>query len=207
MVFIRRAHGRPSRLGILAGSFNPVTIAHLNLAGAARNRCDEVVFVLPRVFPHKRYSGASLEQRLELLGLALGGEPRFSLAVSDAGLFVEIANECREAYGPDVRLSFLCGRDAAERIAGWDYGGSGVFVDMLRQFDLLVARRNGEYEPPAEFSAAMERLDVPGGFDAVSATEVRNRIARGEDWHHLVPAGVQARVREIYGRDASTDSD
>lgn len=78
---------------------------------------------------------------------------------------------------------------------------------MLRQFDLLVARRNGEYEPPAEFSAAMERLDVPGGLDSVSATEVRNRIARGEDWHHLVPSGIQARVREIYGRDASTGSD
>ena len=198
MEFVRRAAGSPRRLGILAGTFNPVTIAHLGLAGAARHLCDEVLFVLPRIFPHKPYSGASLEERIGLLDAALNGAGAISLAVADGGLFVEIAEECREAYGVGVRLSFLCGRDAAERIAGWEYGQPGAFAAMLQKFDLLVARRNGEYTPPPQLSAGIERLRVPDGFDPVSATEVRERIARGHSWEHLVPAAIRPRVMKIY---------
>lgn len=198
MEFIRRAAGAPSRLGILPGTFNPVTVAHLALAQAGQRHCGEVLFVLPRAFPHKPYSGATLRQRLELLDAALGANPSFSLAVAEGGLFAEIAEECRQEYGPGVRLSFLCGRDAAERIAGWDYGSPGAFAGMLRRFDLLVARRNGEFTPASEFQAGMERLDIPPEIEIVSATEVRTRVARGEAWEHLVPHPVRERVREIY---------
>lgn len=198
MELIRRAPGSPARLGILPGTFNPITVAHLGLAVSARRHCDEVLFVLPRIFPHKPYTGASLEQRVELIEAALGANPGFSLGVSDAGLFVEIADECRKAYGPEVRLSFLCGRDAAERIAGWDYGRPDAFSDMLRQFDLLIARRNGEYTPPPDLAAGMEILDIPSDLEAVSATEVRQRLARGQSWEHLVPEGIRDRVRAIY---------
>lgn len=199
MEFIRRAAAAPSRLGILPGTFNPVTVAHLALAEAGRRHCGEVLFVLPRVFPHKPYSGATLQQRLDLLRTALGSDGGFSLAVAEGGLFAEIADECRHAYGPEVRLSFLCGRDAAERIAGWDYGSPGAFLDMLRRFDLLVARRNGEFTPASEIAAGMERLDLSPEIEIVSATEVRTRLARGQAWEHLVPEGVRAQVREIYG--------
>jgi nicotinate-nucleotide adenylyltransferase len=200
MEFFRRPADRPFRLGVLPGSFNPVTVAHLALAETALTVVDEIVFVLPRQFPHKPYSGASFAQRVELLNAAIEGNPRFSTAASDGGLFVEIAAECREAYGPDVRLSFLCGRDAAERIAGWDYGHPAAFLEMLRQFDLLVAARAGEYCPPEGLSNSFARLELNGAFDHVSASEVRARVANGEPWEHLVPAAVRRRVGEIYKR-------
>src|ERR1017187_5346691 len=132
MEFFWRSAKKPCRLGVLPGTFNPVTVAHVALAEGALAVVDEVVFVLPRQFPHKTYSGASFEQRVELLSMALAGEPRFSVAACEGGLFAEIAGECREAYGTDVRLSFLCGRDAAERIANWDYGSPRAFLEMLR---------------------------------------------------------------------------
>ena len=197
MVFCDRAAGRPKRLGILPGTFNPVTVAHLALAQAALEHVDEIVFVLPRVFPHKTYTGASFDDRVEMLRLAAAGNAAYSIAIAEGGLFVEIARECREAYGDHVRLAFLCGRDAAERIAGWDYGRPGAFADMLREFDLLVAPRDGAYDPPAEFSAAVKCLNIDS-VDAVSATEVRERIARGDPWEHLVPPAIRARARNIY---------
>jgi nicotinate-nucleotide adenylyltransferase len=197
MVFSRRAAGRPNRLGILPGTFNPVTVAHLALAHAALEHVDEIVFVLPRVFPHKTYTGASLDERVEMLRLAAAGNPSYSIAIAEGGLFVEIARECREAYGDAVRLAFLCGRDAAERIAGWDYGRPDAFADMLREFDLLVAPRDGAYDPPAEFAGAIQCLNVDS-VNEVSATEVRERIARGEPWEHLVPPSVRARALHIY---------
>jgi nicotinate-nucleotide adenylyltransferase len=197
MVFCHRAAGRPKKLGILPGTFNPVTVAHLALAQAALEHVDEIVFVLPRVFPHKTYIGASFDDRIEMLRLTAAGNPAYSIAIAEGGLFVEIARECRHAYGDHVRLAFLCGRDAAERIAGWDYGRPGAFADMLREFDLLVAPRDGAYDPPAEFSGAVKCLNV-ASVDAVSATEVRERIARGDPWEHLVPPAIRAQALRIY---------
>ena len=205
MEFFQRPADKPFRPGVFPGSFNPVTVAHLALAEAALALVDEVLFVLPRQFPHKIYSGASFEERVELLGSALDGSPRFSVAACEGGLFIEIAAECRKAYGPDIRLSFLCGRDAAERIADWDYGRPGAFLEMLKQFDLLVAARSGDYCPPQGILNSFTRLELNGTFDYVSASEVRARIGNGEPWEHLVPPAARRRVSEIYSRNSPTD--
>jgi nicotinate-nucleotide adenylyltransferase len=202
MEFLHRAGRSPGRLGVLPGTFNPVTVAHLALAEAALSEVDEVLFVLPRIFPHKDYSGSSFDDRAAMLLAALGGRKAFSLGATERGLFVEIAEECRGAYGDGVRLSFLCGRDAAERIVGWDYGHAGAIAGMLRQFDLLVAARGGDYEPPADLRWAIRPLPVATKYQEISATEVRGRIARGEPWEHLVPSAAHGRVREIYGPTA-----
>src|SRR5437773_2599878 len=123
MDFYFRATGTPARLAILPGAFNPPTRAHLAMAESALAVVDEVLFVLPRAFPHKRYTGAGFEHRVELLQAALAGAPHFSLAASDRGLFIDMAREARVDYGAATELFILCGRDAAERIVNWDYGG------------------------------------------------------------------------------------
>jgi nicotinate-nucleotide adenylyltransferase len=195
--FHQRSLGRPRKLGVVAGSFNPPTIAHEELVYAAGFNVDEVLCVVPSVFPHKEFVGATLEQRLEMLAAA-----RLmycsSIATSDKGLFIDIARECREHYGADTRLYFVCGRDAAERILTWDYGRPGVVEEMLQEFELLVAARGGEFRPPAEFQHRVHPLSLRGAHDQVSSTEVRERIARGEPWEHLVPPEIVERVREIY---------
>jgi nicotinic acid mononucleotide adenylyltransferase len=198
MEFFHRAPGAPVRLGILPGAFNPVTTAHMALAEAGLGRVDEVLFVLPRELPHKEFTGASFAQRMEMLRLALKGKSAFSLASSEGGLFLEIAAECRREYGAGVRLWFLCGRDAAERIAAWDYGEAGAFTGMLRGFGLLVAGRRGSYAPPAGFGEAIRGLELAGGHDAVSATAVRQGIARGERGELMVPAAAREMALGIY---------
>ena len=61
---------------------------------------EEVLCVVPRVFPHKEYYGATLEQRLEMLALAEEGGLPYSVATSEAGLFLDIARECRALWTP-----------------------------------------------------------------------------------------------------------
>jgi nicotinate (nicotinamide) nucleotide adenylyltransferase len=196
--FFRRAAGQPARLGILPAAFNPPTRAHLTLAQSALATVDEVLFVLPRNFPHKSYEDATFDQRVQMLMAATASEPRYSIAASDRGLFIEIAAECREKYSKVGQLLFICGRDAAERIVAWDYGEPDAFRRMLDHFELLVAARHGEYEPPAEIRDRVHALDVPGEIDAISATEVRDRLRRGAPWEHLVPAEIVPLVREFY---------
>jgi len=200
MDFFRKAPGSPFHLGILPGTFNPITVAHLGLARAALAQVDEVVFVLPRRFPHKPYEGAPFEERIAMLVEALAAEDRFSIAAAGGGgLFHEIAGECRAAYGATPRLSFLCGRDAAERIVNWDYGEHGAIHRMLREFSLLVAARGGEYVAPPELREAVRALPIGDAHEGISATEVRRRIAAGEDWESLVPPQIRVRVRRIFG--------
>jgi len=97
--------------------------------------------------------------------------------------------------GPDIR-------DAAERIVNWDYGRAGALQEMLAQFDFLVAPRHGEYIAPTpdavDCDAAFQRLDLSGDYDPVSASAVRERIAQGLPWKHLVPPAVWHKVGEIY---------
>jgi nicotinate-nucleotide adenylyltransferase len=179
------------RIGILAGAFNPVTRAHLALAEAAREAVDEVVCVVPRAYPHKHFHGASLEDRIDMLKLA--GLAR--VEVTGGGLFIDIARELRRT---DTKISFICGRDAAERIIHWDYGEPGAIERMLEEFSLLVAERGESYEAPAHLRHRVRRLVLEEDVSDVSSSEVRRRIAAGEPWEHLVPSAIVEHVRRIY---------
>ncbi|MBI3208584.1 MAG: hypothetical protein HYZ37_06750 [Candidatus Solibacter usitatus] len=201
MRFVRKAAGTPQRLAILPGAFHPPTLAHLALALTAleSNAADEVLLVMPAEFPHKRYEQVSLEQRLELLTDASREHARISTGVSDGGLFVEIARECRKAYGDAPQLRFLCGRDAAERILQWDYGGALPSIEaQLREYQLLVADRNGGVDFPPGLAHAVARLPLPEDYSAHSSTEVRRRLSEGRDWEELVPHAIRRKVAEWY---------
>jgi nicotinate-nucleotide adenylyltransferase len=180
------------RIGVLAGAFNPVTRAHLALAEAAGKIVDEVVCVVPRVYPHKHFHGAALEDRIEMLKLAGG---RYRVETAEGGLFIDIARELRQ---PDTEFCFICGRDAAERVIDWDYGEAGAIEKILTEFSLLVAERGGTYEAPAHIKHRVHRLELDEDFNDVSSTEVRRRIAAREPWEHLVPEAITAHVRKIY---------
>src|SRR5712692_8152838 len=160
MEFYFRATGKPAKLAILPGAFNPPTRAHLAMAEAALTVADEVLFVLPRAFPHKEYSGAGFDTRVELLRAALARNARFSLASSDRGLFIEMAREARLDYGV-TELFILCGRDAAERIVNWDYGRGDSIEKQLEVFELLVASRGGHYDPPAPIRNRVRSIALP----------------------------------------------
>jgi nicotinate-nucleotide adenylyltransferase len=170
----------------------------MGLASAALSMVDEVVFVLARQFPHKPYEGAGFEDRVQMLLLAAAREPRFSIASTATGLFIDIARECRAAYGEAVRLLFVCGSDAAERIVNWDYGRPGAIAEQLQEYELLVADRRERYTPPAELRARIHRIEIEGWIRRLSATEVRERIARGEPWRELVPEEIVDLVERCY---------
>jgi len=131
---------------------------------------------------------------LDAAGLAIP----HAIASTEQGLFIDIARECRDHYGREVKLSLICGRDAAERILHWDYGRAGVVEEMLGEFELLVAQRGGHFSPPTEYRHRIHALDIREGHEEVSSTEVRERITRGEPWEHLVPERIREKVREIY---------
>jgi nicotinic acid mononucleotide adenylyltransferase len=198
MTFRRRAQTAGKSAVVFPGAFNPVTRAHLALARAALAWAPEVVFAIPRTFPHKEWDGPGLEARVELLMEAAAGEPGFSVACCEAGLFIDMARALRAAAPELERLLALCGRDAAERIVGWDYGAGPAIARQLDEYELLVAPRGGLYPPPPELAPRIHALTVGEGLDEISSTEVRARIAAGAGWEEFTPPGIAARVRALY---------
>lgn len=198
---IHRGAGNPSRVALFPGAWNPPTIAHLEIARAALTWADEVVWVLPRAFPHKAFEDARLEDRRAMLELVARDEPGFSVALSEGGLYAEIAAEAIDSYGPSTEIALTCGRDAAERIAAWDYGRPGVFDEMLQRHRLLVAGRAGEYVVPDQHRDRILNILLPPEAEGVSSSEVRRLIRERRAWEHLVPRPIVALVRQLYELD------
>ncbi len=182
------------RVGILAGAFNPVTRAHVALARAARPMVDEIVWVIPQSYPHKELHGATIAQRIEMLELA-GVHDRIEITAS--GLFIDIA---RTLGRPGDHLLFICGADAADRVIAWDYGEPNAINRMLEEFSLLVAPRATHFAPPEHLRHRIQALPMAHGYQEISSTEVRARLASGAPWEHLTPDPIVDLVRRIYAR-------
>jgi nicotinate-nucleotide adenylyltransferase len=195
MEFLTRASGKPARLGVFPATFNPPTRAHQALVRSALARVDEVLLVLPRVFPHKQFDGATFEQRCEMMRALAMAEARTSAAVSEGGLFVEIARECRAVYS-SAELIFLCGRDAAERIIHWPHEAS--IERVLEEFAILVAARGGEYQPPAHLEGRVQALPLDCDYSEISATELRRRIRDRANWEELAPPELTELIGRFY---------
>ncbi|MBI5085856.1 MAG: hypothetical protein HZB13_14810 [Acidobacteria bacterium] len=188
MEFLHRARPGAASLALLPGAWNPPTRAHLAMASAALDWAEDAVLVLPREFPHKEFDGPDLRRRAEWLESCARAEG-LSAAVTSGGLFIDVARECRAATGAG-RIFLVCGRDAAERIVGWDYGPDDDISRQLKEFELLVAPRGGPYVPPPALAARIHPLALSEDWQDVSSSAVRDLIRRREPWTHLTPACI-----------------
>ena len=186
------------RLGILSAAFNPITRAHVALAQNAYDhyQLHEILFVLPITQPHKLIHDAPVEARLRMIDLAVQGHSAFSIGMCTHGLFVDICRAAIAAYPPQTRLWFISGRDAAERILTWPYPDPAKALgELFTQAELLVADREGAFVLPdtpivGDYADHVHHLPLPTEYSHVSATEIRTRLANGEDVSELVPPPV-----------------
>ena len=199
--------GRPElsapRLGVLGGTFNPPTRAHLALADHASRelRLDEILFVLPETPPHKKQLEASLEDRAEMVLRAIAGSEKFSAAIATHGLFLDIHRALAPHYPPLTRVFFLVGEDAAERILlDWLYEDPAqALEEMFRRFEFAVAQRGKPFAVPADsltarYATKIHSVHIPAEWETLSATRARERVARGEPIEDIVPSQVASYI-------------
>lgn len=202
------------RIGIFGGTFNPIHLGHLRSAEEVREvqRLDRVLFVPTASPPHKRPSQlAAAEHRLAMVRRALAGNPHFRLSrieIDRAGrsYSVDTLAALRSRH-PGVRLAFILGIDAFREIATWmDYQRIFSLCDLI-----VTSRPNYEHAPLGAllpvaardqfcYRASRQVLEHRSGHRiifqaitdmAISASEIRRRVGRGESIRYLVPASVE----------------
>lgn len=189
------------RLGILGGTFDPPHLAHLELAEAAREQfhLDRVLLVVAGDPWQKRDAvRADPSARLAMARAAITGH--LGLEVSD----VEIQREgpsytvdTLEALSSlDRKLYLILGADAASGLATW-HDPDGV----RERATVLVADRPGADALAAELVESLraegwscELLHLPP--HDVSSTELRERLAHGDEVTGEVPGEVVRVVSE-----------
>jgi len=193
------------RAGVLGGTFDPVHRGHMALARAAREELglDEVLFV-PAGQPWRKAGRivAPAEHRLAMLRLALAGEPAFrveALELERPGpSYTADTLGALAAARPGDELFFIVGEDALADLPNW------VRPERILELATLAVARRADV-PPAALAAAEARLPGLAGRTVwlkmplvpVSATEIRERVRRGEPVGELVPPPVEAYIHEL----------
>jgi nicotinamide-nucleotide adenylyltransferase len=146
LCLVGRAHlTRAQRIGLFAGSYNPVTLAHVALAEAARSQAklDLLAWTMAEVTVDKeRVTRAALPDRLaQLLALAL---PRHDAVVlMNRGLYVDQAHVLRCLTSAGTRLFILVGYDKIVQILDPRYYADreAALTELFGLAELLVAPR------------------------------------------------------------------
>lgn len=193
------------KVGVLGGTFDPVHIGHLIIAEEARVRLGlaKVVFVpsgRPWLKATRRVSAS--RHRLAMVRLAIASNPFFELSTADidrAGpsYTVDTLADLRAQAGPRGQLYFIMGYDSLLDLPRWRDPAR-----LVRMCRLVVARRpeygdhdlaflDREVAPRA--SRRVTLLDRP--LVGVSASELRQRVARGEGIRYWVPEAVEEYIR------------
>ncbi|MBO1111211.1 nicotinate (nicotinamide) nucleotide adenylyltransferase [Bordetella petrii] len=182
------------RIGLLGGSFDPVHLAHLALARAALDelRLDAVQFI-PAANPWQRAPlRAAAEHRLRMIELAIDGHPGLSanpIELERGGATYTI--DTLRALPADARYAWLLGADQLANFCTWHQ-----WQAIAERVDLAVATRPGApLAPPAELAAwlAAHRrglAQLPFAPMAISASDIRSRLARGASTAGLLPPAV-----------------
>jgi nicotinate-nucleotide adenylyltransferase len=159
--------------------------AHLAMAKAAlRELALEKVLLMPTGNPRYRTPAvASGAHRLAMLRLALADDASCEidareLAPGASGYTVDTLRELRLELGADTELWLLMGADQYAKLDSWHRP-----EDLKRLARIAVFGRPGS---PAPQKAKMIPLDAMG----ISASEIRARVARGEDIAGLVAPAV-----------------
>jgi nicotinate-nucleotide adenylyltransferase len=177
------------KIGIYGGTFDPIHHAHLILAREALESLGlaEVIFVLAARSPHKADQSATCASvRWEMLVAALAGEPgfrasRLELDRPPPSYSVDTVEAIRVAE-PEAALFLLLGEDNLPRLHEWHR-----FEELKTFVQFVVLDRNGD-QKEGSYVTIHRRI-------AISATNIRNRVASGQSIRYLVPEPVELIIR------------
>lgn len=201
------------RIGLLGGTFDPIHIGHLRAAVevAEQFALDELRLIPSARPPHRGAPQVSAQQRLDMARLAVEGVA--PLRVDDRELgrdkpswTIDTLESLRAELGSEAQLLLLVGWDAFCGLPGWHR-----WQELLEHCHIVVLQRpDADSDAPevlrnllaARSVADPLALKGPAGQIAfvwqmplaISATQIRERLAGERSIRFLVPDAVLAYI-------------
>src|SRR3989344_222151 len=170
------------RIGILAGTFDPVHNGHIEFAKVSSQKfaLDQVYF-LPELKPRGKKTTAALNHRTEMLKRALESENNLELLQLDDERFSidKTYQKLKEKF-PTEKLVFLFGSDVAGNIPAWE--GAGYLGEVI------IALR--EKAPVSELKTRLEELGIKTQFMISPSGKISSSGVRAGK-HKNIPSAVE----------------
>lgn len=188
------------RIGLLGGSFDPIHKAHVAVAlTALRQRHLDEVQMIPAGQPWQKPAlQASPEQRAQMIAIAIDGIEGLSMnrmELERSGATYTI--DTLENLSPAHTYYWILGSDQLVNFCSWHR-----WKDIAQRVTLLVAARpDSERDIPQPLQqqidlglACVEFL--PFEPMNISASDLRQKIARGEPFDDMIDPGVASYIRQ-----------
>ncbi len=192
------------RIGIFGGTFNPPHLGHIQAAKQAKSalKLDRLLMVPAGTAPHKQHeSGASAQQRLMMLYLAVQAEPELEISTVELerpgiSYTVDTLLAMKEQYSED-ELVLLMGSDMFTSFLTWKD------PEIILKLATLAVLYRGDKGEERAVKAQMETLTAMGArvelvkneTVPISSTQMR-RLLAFQCAGSLLPAGVEDYIRE-----------
>ena len=192
------------RIGIFGGSFNPIHLGHTALAAyiCEQGLVDEVWLMVSPQNPLKQdLTLLDEEERLAMARLAVAPYPmlracNFEFTLPRPSYTYHTLQALRTAY-PDHEFSLIIGEDNWNNFHRW-YRGD----DIVRETPIIVYPRSSENSEHSEstkelstFNFQLSILEDPPLLP-YSSTEIRHRIATGQDASHMLHPDIARYITE-----------
>ena len=188
------------KLLLYGGTFNPIHIGHLIVAKSVQEAYgfNKVIFVPNGVPPHKKGVVAS-EHRLEMLKLAIKGDPFFEINTYEIeketpSYTIETVRHIREFYGGKIDLPYwLIGPDNASQIPHW-YKSEKLIKECKFLIGCNYQSEKMNINHSLEDEIMYRNVHVP--HIDIRSTYIRGKIRNGQSIKHMVPEAVEKYIKE-----------
>ena len=187
------------RIGVMGGTFDPIHIGHLVAASEVAHRfhLERVVFV-PTGQPWQKSDRrvSEPEDRYLMTVIATADDERFSVSRVDVDrdgptYTVDTLRDIRTEIGEEHDYHFITGADALGDILSWREPD-----EVLRLAHLVGVTRPGHVlADPGLAPGRVTLLEIPAL--AISSSDIRARVSRGEPIRYLVTPGVEAYIAKV----------
>jgi len=196
------------KTALFGGTFDPIHLGHTEVASYAAEKigAEKTIFVPAKHSPLKVLSPAASDRdRFEMIKLAIAGKSDFE--VSDYELSkegnnytIETVRHFKEDCGRDAEIYWLMGADTIDELVRWRR-----IVELIDECNLCAMYRAGCEKPDftrfgkvwgAERVEKLQTNIIETPLIDISSSEIRSRIAAGEDVSDMVCPAVAEYIKK-----------
>lgn len=198
-------------IAIFGGSFNPPTIAHINLAKQILDKMKNIEKIIfePVSTKYNKQGLAPDEDRLELLKTICQDHPNMEVSSlelnSPRQLYTIETLKIMQKQNPDKTIYFIVGTDNLKELETWHAAN-----EILQQFKIIVLERDNDIMEKiisnSLFLKQYRESFIKLNFNKIklSSSYIRQKVQMGEEIKELVPEKIYKDILRIYKKEEKT---